>query len=127
MFILVPSAWAAEEPHIMTTQEAAQLAAKLLDYGMWRAEQDRNSFPTDFPREGEMYDPATGNKLANVTVIPMASMANSPRLVVTERIVPDPAPEPQVQAAADPEPDVCQGKGKHSYHLHGRQMWRCKR
>jgi DNA-binding IclR family transcriptional regulator len=41
------------------------LALALRDYGMWREEQDRNTFPSDMPRAGEPYDPVTGNAIRN--------------------------------------------------------------
>ena len=37
------------------------LAKALLDYGMWREEHDRKTFPSDMPKAGEPYDPVTGN------------------------------------------------------------------
>ena len=39
------------------------LALALRDYGMWREEHDRNTFPVDMPKAGEPYDPVTGNAI----------------------------------------------------------------
>jgi hypothetical protein len=39
------------------------LALALRDYGMWREEHDRNTFPSDMPKVGEPYDPVTGNAI----------------------------------------------------------------
>jgi hypothetical protein len=41
------------------------LAKALLDYGMWREEHDRKTFPIDMPKAGEPYDPVTGNAIRN--------------------------------------------------------------
>jgi hypothetical protein len=41
------------------------LALALRDYGMWREEHDRKTFPTDMPKIGEPYDPVTGNAIRN--------------------------------------------------------------
>jgi len=40
-----------------------RLALSLRDYGLWRAEHDRNTFPTNMPKVGEPYDPVTGNAI----------------------------------------------------------------
>lgn len=45
------------------TLNKAELALSLRDYGMWREEHDRNTFPTDMPKAGEPYDPVTGNAI----------------------------------------------------------------
>ena len=37
------------------------LALALQDYGKWREEHDRKTFPADMPKVGEPYDPVTGN------------------------------------------------------------------
>jgi hypothetical protein len=39
------------------------LPSDMLDYGMWREEHDRATFPRDFPLQGEPYDWATGNAI----------------------------------------------------------------
>lgn len=38
------------------------LARSLREYGIWREEHDRNTFPTDMPKAGEPYNPVTGNR-----------------------------------------------------------------
>lgn len=47
----------------LLTPEKVKLALSLRDYGMWREEHDRNTFPTDMPKPGEPYDPVTGNAI----------------------------------------------------------------
>jgi hypothetical protein len=47
----------------ITAEEKAKLSGDLLDYGMWREQQDRDSFPKDMPKVGEPYDWATGNAI----------------------------------------------------------------
>lgn len=47
----------------LLTPEKVKLALSLRDYGMWREEHDRNTFPSDMPKAGEPYDPVTGNAI----------------------------------------------------------------
>jgi hypothetical protein len=47
----------------LTTEQLEELAQSLLDYGMWREEQDRNSFPNNMAKAGEPYDSFTGEVL----------------------------------------------------------------
>jgi hypothetical protein len=39
------------------------LAQSLRDYGMWREQHDRDTFPPDMPGVGEPYDAVTGNAI----------------------------------------------------------------
>lgn len=45
----------------------SELALSLRDYGIWREEHDRNTFPTDMPKAGEPYDSVTGNVIREPT------------------------------------------------------------
>jgi hypothetical protein len=125
------SAYAGEPVDISkyTAEQAAELAFKLLDYGMWRQEQDSTSFPLDVPKQGESYELVTGNALHPLgPVSPLAKGDMAPRQsrsVVTEKVISTPVPV--VQARSEPEPDICQGRGKRSYRQHGHQVWRCRR
>jgi hypothetical protein len=47
------------------------LPSDMLDYGMWREEHDRATFPRDFPLQGEPYDWATGNAIRAVNPNPL--------------------------------------------------------
>jgi hypothetical protein len=46
----------------LTADDLAEIARGLIDYGMWRWEEDRKTFPKDMPKEGEPYDPITGER-----------------------------------------------------------------
>ena len=43
------------------TVNKTDLALSLRDYGMWREQHDRSTFPHTMPKAGEPYDPVTGN------------------------------------------------------------------
>jgi hypothetical protein len=61
----------------MSPAQISHLAGNMLDYGMWREEHDRNTFPIDMPKVGEPYDPVTGNaihKLGTVNPLPKGDL-----------------------------------------------------
>jgi hypothetical protein len=61
--------WAPSTPRYVFDQQSRPrssidmdaLTAALREYGIWREQHDRNTFPSDMPKVGETYDPVTGN------------------------------------------------------------------
>jgi hypothetical protein len=104
----------ADEPRPPTADE---LAGQLLDYGMWREEQDRNSFPIDPPGVGEPYDPMTGNLVRELGVVnPL------PR---TNRDDAKPPPAPSVPPPSPKRRDICERTGGRRVEYNKGRSWRC--
>jgi hypothetical protein len=92
----------------MTADETAKIASDMLDYGMWREQQDRDTFPKDMPKAGEPYDWETGNalhKLGPISPLPKSDSEALPArpAVAAGEVKTLPAPPASVQVAPTSE------------------------